>query len=349
MVRRGQTLLCRILGIQIGGYLVTRETDEALLERIVNLRHVEKLSFSDIATRLNDEQIRDITPMSMFTKDQVQKIYKRSTEAIEPVYETRTIGAVGDIHSALDPRLWEMLKARKLDIFEVGGDTSDSASASHYKRQMEQTIVAFATELTLGENFFKECSKLYPLTNVLYGNHDHRWHTALAALIPDVLLDKIDPIKNMIQGLPNVHMVNMAVKSHMPDGTVLDMDKRTRYMHIVGDALLSHCNFSGKYPGDAAKRLYDWTANWRRPLGWPELSLYIQFHGHKMSYAEREGGYAALVEPGMGGGPKAEAYKVDYDAKWGPASIGAVVFKQERREGKWKTLLSSVELLRPYR
>jgi hypothetical protein len=186
---------------------------------------------------------------------------------------------------------------------------------------------------------------------IIEGNHDVRPHDRLMEVVPRNLLRFVtfnSPIDLLVQSLGSdrVERVNLEVAGQRPGQPEPKVIGHTRHMCVVGDALLSHANFSGSKPGDAAYKCYLWANEWRRFLGWPDFGAVIQFHTHQWSHVIAQGGFLALVEPGMMGEASVEQYKIGYNAKWKPGMLGAVSFEQSNVSGVWKTDLNSIRPIR---
>lgn len=264
----------------------------------------------------------------------------------------RTIVAVGDIHANPYTPLIDLIVNESPHLIVVGGDLLDAASFSTHIDDKGKTHETIKQEIKRSRDFLIELlarTSTNTHIEIIRGNHDDRLHKMITAILPEDVVEMVtDPLELTIKGLERTRLVNMDVRACLPSGHSRILSN-TSHMMLYGDALVSHANFSGKDPGMAVKKLAGWTREWRRVLGWDELALLIQFHGHKISFCEVEGGWQIWVEPGMGGEPKIEHYKIGYNLKWNPGSIGAVSFKQQYIGGGWKTNYSSVKLLRPDR
>lgn len=263
---------------------------------------------------------------------------------------SRKIVAVGDIHANPYLPLIDLIVDENPDLIIIGGDLLDAASFSSHTDDKTTDHATIKQEVSLARKYLTE---LLVRTNahieIIRGNHDDRLYKLVSSMMPDEVMQMVgDPLEMVIRGLERTKLVSMDVEAHLPSGHTRNLSN-TRHMALYGDALVSHANFTGKDPGMAVKKLAGWTREWRRVLGWNDLALLIQFHGHKISFCEVEGGWQMWVEPGMGGEPKIEHYKIGYNLKWSPGSIGAVSFTQQMITGRWCTNYSSVKLLRPDR
>jgi len=263
--------------------------------------------------------------------------------------DIRKIIAIGDIHANPDTKLLREIIALKPDHIFIGGDLLNSEQVSTHPLALDEKRVKLQTEMRIDRAYI---AALHTHTNahidIFYGNHDHRFHRLVSELLGEGLMFLVrDPLEMIIQGIPNVRIIKQPMYAKTPDGTIFPMGDM-RYMAIVGDALLSHANFTGKNPGMAVRKLYGWVQEWRKLMQWPDFSTYVQFHGHKIHYSAEQGGYVQLVEPGMGGTQVHESYKLNYDAKWTAGTTGCVYFEQGNYGGVWKTIRSTVRIVQPH-
>lgn len=348
-------------------------TLDTIIGRAVALRETDPetpMPFSVIAVQLNTE-----FPGYDFTKDQVQKWYKkaRPTEDKPPSIEDikrffrshisahnvpaqsnpttyRKVVVVADIHGCPDPKLTDMIIQENPDIIVFGGDLLDNRVASRHAYNRNDRYMGAREEANVVRAWVELLiENTAALGIVIEGNHDNWIERLFADLVPHELMFLVkNVLEFMLAGIPRVEIAAMPISANLPSGASWDLGV-TRYMTLVGDALISHADFTGKKPGNSVDKLRQWLFDWRRVLDWPELSLIIQTHTHKASIAHYESGFLVAVEPGVGGTPEIDRYKVGYQAKWSPSPIGACVFEQENTGGDWLTLRSSVRLLSPYR
>lgn len=309
---------------------------QPVIDRIRELRE-QGLSFSQIARMLGSD----------YTKDRVQKLYQKHFP--REVKRQRVV-TLGDVHALPDYRLIDMVIDRAPDLIVIGGDLLDEAAVSHFRNLQQQQRLALRSEIEQCRALLRRLlDNTEARVDIIRGNHEDRLPRIVAELLPEEVLEFFsDPLYSVVAGFERVNVARTTLYHHMPDGTSRLLAE-SAYLYVCGDALISHMNFYGKQPGQAARKLYDWVREWRRPLGLGEIALYVQFHGHKVSIAEVEGGFATLVEPGSAGEPSIDQYKVGYQASWGPSVAGALFFEQEWLDETWRTDLSSVELIRPYR
>lgn len=352
---------------------------QEITERIAAL-HALDYSFTDVAEFLTIEY-----PDQFWSKDKVQKIDRErrklnrlATEpksvstrekvdeirawlgtslkeadipfASEPT-EYRRIAVVADLHSNPDLKLTNMLVESCPDIIVLGGDLLDSKQISRHAYNPAEKPVSLQDEIRLMRAWVEQLAlRTTAEIWILKGNHDAWAERNISELIPHEIMFLVkSPLDLIAAGIDRVHMVSQPVSARLPNGMAVHLGE-TQYMMLVGDAVVSHANFTGKNPGASSLKLYEYIKNFRRYLGWPEMALGIQTHTHKLSLNEYEGGWFVAVEPGIGGTPLTDAYKANgYEAKWSASPIGAVVFSQELVDDEWKTIRSTIDLLRPYR
>lgn len=267
--------------------------------------------------------------------------------AVIPSKKRKVIGA-GDIHANPDQAITLAIIQEQPDIIIVGGDLLNSAQVSGHpldygerREKLKHEIQVCRTWLTaLLQN---TTAQIF----IIRGNHDDWWHRRISSVIdPELLFLISDPLQMIVEGLPRISLVNTPLAFTTPNGTQYPAGS-LQYMVIVGDALISHANFTSKNPGGAVKKLSTYITDWKPLLTWPDFRLLIQFHGHKISCNIERGGYLTLIEPGMVGELSVEAYKIGYQAKWTPGAIGCVVFEQEENKGQWVTIQQSIRVVQP--
>lgn len=314
-----------------------------ILDRIIELREAESsgvpLSFSAISEQINQE----FTGLDS-TKDGVQKLYKKSRGDGE-MWISRKVIAAGDFHGHPDLKLLQLILDENPDLFVAGGDLVDASQFSHFTRSAGEKIVTLEKESARVNKWLEaiRCHKI-----LLTGNHEDHIRKTILASIPVSsrhMVDIKDPLEGCIEGLENCEISSMPLYAHMPNGTTKIKVTETKYMLQLGDVLLSHNNFTGE---QATKKLMRWTDDHRAMFNWPHFRMLVQFHTHAVDKREVRNGHTVLVEPGMVGTPDSEAYKYQYNTKYQPGIIGAVVFTQKKERGRWITDLSSIKILRPY-
>lgn len=294
-----------------------------------------------ISKRRSVDEIREYLGTTL-TFDAIKRPKKPST--------IRTIVAVGDLHGNPHPAMLPLIIGQKPDLIIVGGDIYDQAAFSTHPKGYGEKTEAFENEQVRVRAWY-ETLLTHTLADMITmrGNHDDRFFKQLMDLLPPHFLPFVtDPLDVLFAGLPTERCKIHSTDARMHHSSLPDeaMGKLT-YMLPLGDALLSHANFTGGETTTAVEKLAKWVGNWYQPLGWPDPSLLIQFHTHQWVYLRPRAGMRVLAEPGMAGMPAVEGYKIGYQSKWRPGTLGAVSFKQEIVNGEWKTLLSSVTPLVP--
>jgi len=272
-------------------------------------------------------------------------------------FQWRRVVAVGDIHGDPDPLILAEIIAQEPHIIILGGDILDAQRLGTHPQDEPRKSRSLREELTTTRAALQHLlDNTKAAIVIMRGNHDarafKRMKEALALAGEDLELLFNDPLRLLIAGLPQtrVQIIDTRFDFVAPNGYREEADS-TQYLYRVGeDAIVSHCNFSGKQPGQAVDKLNKEISEHYPRLGWSEPRLLIQMHGHKIAHIERQAGHKVLVEPGMGGRMTTESYKVGYKMVWQPGSLGFVAFDQvERESGVWQTDLGSVQVVRPRR
>lgn len=264
----------------------------------------------------------------------------------------RAIVAVGDLHGNPHPALLPHIIALQPDLIAIGGDAFDLAKFSAHPKEWGERSEEFEAELRRLVAYIEILlTKTKAMIIIMRGNHDNRVYRMLSDLIPGHLLQFIkikDPLQLLVDGLnsPRVSLNMQQVTAHAPRIPEVELGK-SAYLLPLGDAVLSHNNFTGGEPGQAALKLQKWSDEWHQYLGWAEPRLLVQFHVHQWSFQFKRGGHLCLVEPGMGGSPAIESYKTGYASKWKPGTLGALSFTQQCINGEWVTLLETVKPILP--
>lgn len=263
---------------------------------------------------------------------------------------TRTVVAIGDLHGNPHPALLQLIIAAKPDLIIVGGDVYDQAAFSNHPKGYGEQVEAFELEQCRIRAWFETVlARTKAKVIIMRGNHDDRFYKQLLGLLPAHFMPFVkDPLDVLIADIPSdrIEVHGIQVQMHHPSLPPEELG-RMHYMMPLGDALLSHANFTGGETTTAVEKLQKWVNNWRQPLGWPDMALLVQFHTHQWVYLKPKAGFVTLVEPGMGGMPAVEGYKIGYQSKWRPGTLGATVFKQELWENTWHTVHNSVNWLVP--
>lgn len=261
--------------------------------------------------------------------------------------------AWGDVHGKMDTELKQaIIRCRPTHLYD-GGDSLDSQQASPHENHdvTPDTVMQEIHRVAQDVRDIAEALPEYPkVIEFMAGNHD-LWvkRTLFKDKNPELMRDfYVDPLQVLVNLIPGATLKQSIFQYVHPDMDGVNFAE-TQHLNLVGDVLLSHMNFTAKWPGGAVLKLREWLLRWRRPLGLPELSMLVQFHGHKLALLEEEGGHIILIEPGMAAAPQIEHYKLDYQPRWSPGVTGAVYFEQHEIDGRWVTDRASVELIRPHR
>lgn len=264
----------------------------------------------------------------------------------------RTVVVLADLHGAPSAEVLAAAISERPHLIVLAGDLLDGQAASpHVRLPHEQTKRIKLQEEIRTVRAFIETLLIHTNAEILVmrGNHDDWAARKAAELLPSELLDFWrDPIDVLLAGLPEerVQEVRQVWEYHYPNGLNTPLGE-SRYMLLLDDVLISHANFTGKYAGEAVRKLYGWLNDWHYTLNLPRLRLLIQAHVHKMCLIEND--QQVWVEPGAAFEPHVEGYKVGYQPRWRPGQVGCVVFEQYQTGSSWQTDLSSVFLIRPNR
>jgi hypothetical protein len=276
---------------------------------------------------------------------------KKSLPLIEPEKQ-RSVVAVGDLHGKPNKWILQRITEENPDVIVIGGDMLDSKQVSPHPGTKKKAGLTMREEIANCRAFFEKlCEETTAEILVMRGNHDDWLNRRLTEADPelfDLVVDLYgDVLRLLMVNLPDrVKTINSMFTLNVPIGSVPpEVFAETPYLLALGDAMLSHINFSAKQPGAGVQKFSEWIYEWHRSLGLPEPSLCVQFHGHKSSLNSKQGGWLRLVEPGMAGDPSVEDYKVQYQGTWHPGSLDGCYFEQELVDGQWKTVQESVRLL----
>lgn len=328
----------------------------SLETRIVELRK-DGFSYARIAEILSE---RDGQP---YTKDALQKIgqkaFKAETDATrtdrirqwigdslevsapEPVTSgTRKIFALGDVHGTIDPKILSTILMESPDLIVIGGDIMDQAAQSTHDPYPGQKYPNIRDEIASARAWLGILRSRLPNTEIVImrGNHDDRVIRRLKE-VPEDLRDLIsDPFDLIVNGLNGVRLNKQELFFDRPYNSQPQPMAISEYLYVIGDVLISHGNFL------SAEKLAQRIDEWKKPLGLPDLSVYIQFHTHHWRHIIDQGGWRHLIEPGMAGVAATEAYKLaSHNIKWKPGVLGCIVFSQDlNADMDWVTIPSSI-------
>jgi hypothetical protein len=236
------------------------------------------------------------------------------------------------------------------DLIVIGGDIFDMPNIAIHNKDYGMKKDTFEVELArvtaLIQSLLLETQAAIVL---MRGNHDDRFFNNVMKLVPEEFHSLVsDPLELLVRNVGSERLTiwRDEFPLHEPIGTI-NHDDKLHYLMSLGDVIFSHCNFTGGEPGQAVLKLSRFIDEWHQVLGWNEPSVLVQFHVHQVSFQMKRGGWLFLIEPGMAGNPTAENYKLGYQAKWKPGTIGAVSLIQNYRDNEWKTARESVRLLLP--
>lgn len=314
---------------------------EPLIRTIVKLRETG-YSYAAIADILNSQMDAQIT------KDVVQKIFKRlSMPQIQVYREKRKVVVAGDVHSRPLFSLTQKIVEEKPDIIVIGGDLFDASKLNSHGRS-KGTSLEFKQEITECRNLIKTfLDETNAVIYILKGNHEARLERVLQEILPDEIADYISEIVD----LRNLATVGLNDEGRIKIAETINDVGVSPYWMTLGDALISHMNFTSKKPNESVMKLYDWYIKWRRVLKLPDIKCLIQCHTHKFSMSRVEGGEILLAEPGVLGERRIDAYQIVYNGSWIPSVPGAFMFVQEEFSENdaslWKTQLDTARHLTP--
>lgn len=262
----------------------------------------------------------------------------------------RKILAFGDTHGNPSKRLLPVIIAESPDLIVIGGDSLDCDEINPHPRPIHKKKITIKEDIACNRAFLQAVRERVPAPiDIMTGNHDKWPHRAIADAGLDWLFELYpEPLELIAEGIPDVGLVGAGLSYKLPDEAMIPFSD-TPFLYPLGDAILSHMNFTSKHPGAVLPKIAEWLMEWYRPMGLPEPALVIQFHTHKSSRIEKQGGYLTLIEAGMASDPSNEAWKVEYQPKWTPGVLGMVVFEQDRdpTSGEWKTDRSSIRVIHP--
>ncbi|MEP7285915.1 MAG: hypothetical protein ABI947_09120 [Chloroflexota bacterium] len=346
-----------------------------IIQKISGKNPLNTVMLSDNIKDIEADPDTDPTPDESGITDLYRKYFGDSWEYAPdkdyPLYspnhrDIRTVVAVGDLHGMPAPDLGQLIQLQEPDMIVFGGDSVNNKQASHHNDEQVQSVFAadFSPDKPMPSPrmITEEIAAVRALiqwlidnTNamivIMRGTHDNWIWRMLTGLLPvwarAYFADILDVL---IFGLPKDRVVlsNQVWTYHYPNGSE-ELFGETKYLLVLGDAVLSHMNFTSVIPGGAVRKLSDRMAQLYKPLGIADPVLLVQFHGHKVCNYDDRAGHRTCIEPGMGGCAQTEDYKVDYNASWTLGAYGFVRFDQELREGEWHTDLSSVRVIRPRR
>lgn len=230
------------------------------------------------------------------------------------------VAVIADIHAHPDRSLTEKLINLQPNHIIIAGDILDSAAINPHEKR---NAISLEGEIRIMRAWLEGVlRRTNASVTVMRGNHDDWAARTLNTIVPDALRFLVgDPLALLVGGFEDRVVLHkgQAVVNGIP---VENAD----YFMVIGDALISHIDFTGSQSGDASRKLYKWYNDWRRTLN-IDCNVFIQAHVHHMSYNAVDGGNAVLIEPGMFASPLAEGYKLGQKGKWRPGTQGFVTFE----------------------
>lgn len=270
----------------------------------------------------------------------------------------RRICVVSDYHGTVHPFVAEsLLKRETYDICVHAGDILDmgqlhkSRIEGKHLTQQEQ-IMTVDEEIQRMRAWFElldEHTKAQHI--VMMGNHDARLYSLFVKYLDPILRSESllikmfrTPLELLTEGLENFTIGNRAMDWHYTNGDV-EWAANSQYLVQLGDALVSHMNFTGKVPGTAVNKFYEWVQSYRIPLRLSDIRLFLQAHTHSLMIDRNcQGGHVHLVETGCALEAAALGYSLVYDGNWTPSAVGYITFDQSLENESWVTDLHSIKL-----
>lgn len=276
----------------------------------------------------------------------------------------RRICVVSDYHGTIHPFIAESLLKTDYDLCIHAGDILDMW-ALHQARIEGKSLTnqekgsTVDEEIQIMRTWFELLDEHTTAQHiVLMGNHDARLYAQFVRLLDPILRSESllcrmfkTPLDLLVEGLENFTIGSREMEWSYPDGMTL-IAAESQYLYQLGDALVSHMNFTGKTPGTAVNKLWSWVQDYRIPLGLTDIRLCLQAHTHSLMLDKNtQGGSVNLVETGCALTATALGYGLVYNGNWAPSSVGYVTFEQNWQEpgvdpktGSWHTDLNSVQL-----
>jgi predicted phosphodiesterase len=327
---------------------VTRRVRKAAIRDEVNSNLAKNIVF-----RERDQSIED-------RKEIFQKWIGSNYESEKrPLFEglTRRVVVVSDYHGTIHPGIMEWLLKNNYEICIHAGDILDQWSF-HVSRINGTSLTAQEKETYLDEEiqtmraWFETLDKETLAQHiVLTGNHDARVEAAFVRLMGPLLRRESlmlrmfrTPLELLVEGLENFELGSREMQWTYPLGGT-QLAAVSKFIYQLDDVIISHMNFTGKQPGAAVGKLWDWIQSYRLPLDLSDIRLCCQAHTHKLTLDKNcQAGHVNLVETGCAMEATALGYGLTYNGNWTPSAVGLVSFKQHLTNGSWQTDLNSVKL-----
>jgi hypothetical protein len=328
---------------------VTRRVRHAALIEVANDELVNNIVFRD-RDRSIDDRKTDIAARwlgSTYT----------STPKVRLEGPYRRVIVVSDYHGTVHPFIEQWLLNNTYDICIHAGDILDSWSL-HKSRLEGKSLTQQERATTIDEEiqtmraWFEILDEKTEAEHiVLMGNHDARLYAQFVRLLDPILRSEsllsrmfITPLELLTQGLHQFKLGSRPMQWTYPDNSS-ELAATSQYLYEVGDALVSHMNFTGSQPGTAVNKLWQWIQTYRLPLQLSHIRLALQAHTHSLMLDKNcQGGSVHLVETGCAMRSTAAGYGLVYNGNWTPAAVGLVSFDQFLEDSQWVTRLNSVKL-----
>ena len=269
----------------------------------------------------------------------------------------RRVLLVSDYHATVHPFIRDSLLNEEYDLCVHAGDILDMWQL-HQSRIEGKTLTQQEQVRTLDEEFqiMRAWFELLDVQThaqhiVLMGNHDARLYALFVKWLDPVLRSESllhqmfkQPLELLTEGLENFVLGQREMEWTYPDGMSV-WAANSQYLCQLGDALISHMNFTGKQPLTAVNKLYQWVQDHQHVLQMQNVRLLAQAHTHSLALDRNaQGGHVCLVETGCALNASALGYGLVYNGNWTPSSVGYVTFDQWQENGSWRSDLSSVQL-----
>lgn len=270
----------------------------------------------------------------------------------------RRVCVVSDYHGTVHPFIAQSLLKEEYDLCIHAGDILDMWSLHQSRIEgksltQQEKVVTLDEEIATMRAWFELLDEKTQAQHiVLMGNHDARLYSLFVKLLDPYLRSESllcrmvrTPLELLTEGLENFTIGSRQMNWVYPDFSVIEA-ANSQYLYQLGDALISHMNFTGKQSGAAVSKLWSWVQDYRHNLELSNIRLCLQAHTHSLMLDKNaQGGHVHLVETGCALEATALGYGLVYNGNWTPSAVGYVLFDQyEEESGIWKSDLNSIEL-----
>lgn len=170
-------------------------------------------------------------------------------------------------------------REKDADVCLLDGDLIDSFAISRF---VKYETVAFETELAALVAFLERASQTWPKVILVEGNHDRaRFEKQLRTRLDDHMVDVI-----LFLSGGNLSVLR-AVASRYPNVAVTQMPVgryRVDWIHVQGDAVVTHAEKFSIVPGGALRKVEDWLLDQELNLRLPDWRVVIQAHTHGLAW-----------------------------------------------------------------